>query len=232
MGFWKSFFGGFGKVVGKTALTIAMPGAVAGYEYQKQKAIGEAMAEFDETMDTLFKHLAAFDERDGWSELLVIVRNIVVNCLTNKKTRDKVLSETHPNERARACCEMALGATESDALLHIAQEKNVDLNLLKGVLTMQLLLCEQLDKCLSETGTVGMEENVMRLLFDMVCTRLPIVSAKISARNNNDVNKVFQEVLSMMFSEEDNEIPHVCKLLCEENKVSYGALKDRYGKYL
>lgn len=227
MGFWKSF----GKVVGKTALTIAMPGAVAGYEYQKQKAIGEAMTEFDEAMDALFRHLAAFDERDEWSELLVVVRNIVVGCLTNKKTRDKILSESNPNERAKTCCEMALGATDADVLQHFAQEKNVDLNLLKGVLIMQLSLCDQLDKCLLETGTVGMEENVMRLIFDMVCTRLPIVSAKISDRNNNDVNKVFNEVLGTIFSvDESNEIPRVCKALCEENKVSYETMRARFGK--
>lgn len=229
MGFWKSF----GKVVGKTALTIAMPGAVAGYEYQKQKAIGEAMTEFDEAMDALFRHLAAFNERDEWSELLVVVRNIVVGCLTNKKTRDKILSESNPNERAKTCCEMALGATDADVLQHFAQEKNVDLNLLKGVLIMQLSLCDQLDKCLLETGTVGMEENVMRLIFDMVCTRLPIVSAKISARNNNDVNKVFNEVLGTIFSvDESNEIPRVCKALCEENKVSYETMRARFGKYV
>ena len=73
----------------------------------------------------------------------------------------------------------------------------------------------------------------MRLIFDMVCTRLPIVSAKISARNNNDVNKVFNEVLGTIFSvDESNEIPRVCKALCEENKVSYETMRARFGKYV
>ena len=223
MGFWKSF----GKIVGKTALTIAMPGAVAGYEYQKQKAIGEAMGDFDEAMDVLFKHLAALDDCDGWSELLVIVRNVVVGCLTDKKSRDKILSESNPNERARTCCEIALGATESDALQHIALEKNVDINLLKGALAIQLSLCDSLDKRLLSSGTMGMEEYVMRLVFDMVCTRLPIVSMKLCAINDNNMEKVFQEVLNTIFSDDDNEIPRICKSLCEGNKVCYDALKGR-----
>jgi len=223
MGFWKSF----GKIVGKTALTIAMPGAVAGYEYQKQKEIGEAMADFDETMDVLFKHLSALNDDDSWSELLVIVRNIAVGCLTNKKSRDKILAESNPNERARTCCEMALGATESDALQRIAIEKGVDLNLLKGALSIQLSFCDSLDKRLLSSGTTGMEENVMRLIFDMVCTRLPLVSIKLYTKNDNNIEVAFQEVLNTIFSDDDGDISRICKSLCEGNKVSYGNLKQR-----
>lgn len=223
MGFWKSF----GKTIGKIALIIAMPGAVAGYEYQKQKAIAEVMKDFDEAINALFKQLAALDDSDGWSEILVFVRNVIIDCLTNKKTRDKILSEANPNERARTCCEMALGGTEVEALQHIAHAKNVNLNLLKGALTIQLSLCDSLDKHLLSNGIIGMEEHVMRLVFDIVCTRLPLVSLKLCTLNDNEIEKVFEKEINTIFSDEDNEVSHICKMLCEENKISYDALKKK-----
>ena len=223
MGFLKSF----GKTIGKIALIVAMPGAVAGYEYQKQKELAKVLKDFDEAINTLFKQLAALDESDGWSEILVFVRNVIVDCLAKRKTRDKILSEANPNERARTCCEMALGATAAEALQHIAHAKNVDINLLKGALTIQLSLCDILDKHLLSNGVIGMEEHVMRLIFDITCTRMPLVSLKLGVLNESSIEKVFEKEIDVVFSDEDDEVSHVCKMLCEENKVSYYELKKK-----
>ena len=74
MGFW----GTVGKFAGKTALGIIAPGALAGYEYQKAKQTNEMLKGFDEAIEPLFKNLSSIQDEDSWSELLVMVRSLVV----------------------------------------------------------------------------------------------------------------------------------------------------------
>ena len=47
----------------------------------------------------------------------------------------------------------------------------------------------------------------------------------------NKPDVVFMDEVTSVI-DESNEIPRVCKALCEENKVSYETMRARFGKYV
>lgn len=226
MGFWSSV----GKFAGKAALGIVAPGALAGYEYQKAKETNELLKGFDEAIEPFFKNLAQVQEDDTWSELLVLIRGCVVKYLTNKDVREKLLKECHPNEQGRTCCTIASVFCEEPSIIQAATVKGAKLDILRGVLNITEAICQQLDNRIASAGLAPMEENVVRMLFDMMCTRIPHVGMVMYVRRNNDVAITFSDMLkNIIFSDEEDDDLEIVKSTCNENNVSYTEIKRKMG---
>ena len=226
MGFW----GSVGKFVGKTALGVVAPGALAGYEYQKAKQTNEMLKGFDDAIEPLFRSLAQVQEGDAWSELLVMVRKCVMDFLGNKEAREKLLKECHPNEQARTCCTIAASICGTDAIAQFAASKGANLELLKGVLNIVELICQELDKRIASAGLLEMEAAVTRMLFDLLCTRGPHLTIIMLAKRGNDIAVTFSDMIkNVVFPDEEDEDSQTIKDLCNENRVSYFEIKRKMG---
>lgn len=226
MGFWKSV----GKFAGKTALGIIAPGALAGYEYRKAKVTNEVLKGLDEAIDPFFKNLAQAQEDDSWSELLVLVRGCVVKFLSNEEARQKLLKESHPNEQGRICCTLATTFCGEPSIFQAATEKGAKVEILIGLLNITEKICKELDNRIASAGLSQKEENVVRLLFDTMCTRLPYVGTVMYVRRNNDAAITLSDMLkSIIFSDEEDDDGKFIKLTCRENNVNYNDIKRKMG---
>ena len=176
MGFWSKV----GKFAGKTALGIIAPGALAGYEYQKAKETNEILKGFDEAIEMLFKSLAQLKEGDSWSELLVRARSLVVKILSDEDAREPILKEIHPNEQGRAICLIMTSALANPEVVRVLSPSEDDRTFLAGVLGIIEAHCQQLDAKIAGRGLATMEESVLRMLYDYVCTRMAHVEISCS----------------------------------------------------
>ena len=227
MGFWSKL----GKFAGKTALGIIAPGAVAGYEYQKAKETNEMLKGFDEAIEPLFKSLAALsDDDDSWSELLVRLRSLTIKFMSNGESRQPLLEKVHPNEQARTLCLIMGGAFDNPEVAGILGASEENEKLLIGSLNITEMLCQQLDAKISGAGLATMEESVLRMLYDMICTRQLHVGIVMYGKRNYDAKATFDAQLSnIIFPTEEDEDIQVIKNVCAENKVSYNELKRKLG---
>lgn len=226
MGFWSSA----GKFAGKAALGIIAPGALAGYEYQKAKERNELLKGFDEAIEPFFRNLAQVQEDDSWSELLVLIRGYVVKYLSNEDAREKLLRKCHPNEQGRTCCAIASVFCDESSIVQAAAAKGAKLDVLRGVLNITEAICQELDKRIASAGLAPMEENVVRMLFDMMCTRMPHVGMVMYMRRNADGAVTFSDMLKdVIFSDEDDDGLRIINASCSENNVSYAEIKRKMG---
>ena len=224
MGFW----GSVGKFAGKTALGIIAPGALAGYEYQKAKQINEMLKGFDEAIEPLFKNLSSVQDEDSWSELLVMVRSLVVKFLSNEKARNPLLKEVHPNEQARTCCSIASVVCEDPSVQSAAAQRGADIDVLRGTLNILEALCQELDKRIAKAGLDQMEENVMRMFFDFLCTRNPHLVVVMYIKRDKDASVTVDALLDkMIFPAEKDDDTQTLLSVCAENKVSYDSIKRK-----
>lgn len=108
-------------------------------EYQKAKQRNETFAEYDEALDAFFKSIALASEEDGWSELLVVLRDTVVGVLKNDKARKETEGLLHPEDYARVCATIITYAYDSPKIVQFATQRNVNIDILKGVVNIVLL---------------------------------------------------------------------------------------------
>lgn len=224
MGFW----GAVGKFAGKTALGIIAPGALAGYEYQKAKQTNEMLKGFDEAIEPLFKNLSSIQDEDSWSELLVMVRSLVVKFLSDEKARSSLLKDAHPNEQARTCCTISSVFCEDPAVKNAATQRGANIDVLRGTLNVLEELCQELDRRIAKAGLEQMEENVMRMFFDILCTRNPhLLIVMYVKRDKNSAVTVDALLDSMIFPDEVDSDTQALLSICAENKVSYDSIKRK-----
>ncbi len=227
MGFW----GKLGKFAGRAAVGIIAPGALAGYDYAKAKATNEMLKGFDEAIEPLFKNLAAVkDDDDSWSELLVRLRSLTIKFLGNEEARKPLLKTVHPNEQARTLCLIMGGAFDIPEVAGALAASDDNRNLLIGSLNITEMLCQQLDAKIQGAGLETMEEAVLRMLYDMICTRQLHIGIVMYGRRNSDAKATFDAQLSnLIFPAEEDEDTAAIKALCAENKVSYDQLRRKLG---
>jgi len=224
MGFW----GKVGKFAGRTAIGIIAPGALAGYDYQKAKQTNEMLKGFDEAIDPLFKNLAAVQDDDSWSELLVMVRSFVIKFLGNEEARKPLLKEVHPNEQARTCCSIASVVCEDPNFQNAAAQKGANIDVLRGVLNILEEFCQELDKRIAAASLEPMEANVMRMFFDMLCTRNPQVVMVMYLKREKNVSVTMDALIeNMIFPDEVDSDTQSLIAVCNENKVSYDNIKRK-----
>ena len=221
MGFW----GSVGKFAGKTALGIIAPGALAGYEYQKAKQRNEAFAEYDEALDAFFKSIALASEEDGWSELLVVLRDTVVGVLKNDKARKETEGLLHPEDYARVCATIITYAYDSPKIVQFATQRNVNIDILKGVVNIVLLAGAEFDKRVGAAGMSPLEASLMRLIYDCVCSRYPHIMLLLYGKTR-DFASMQDGVLDYIFTDQAK----VVKLLADQNKVDAAVLRSKMGK--
>ena len=224
MGFW----GSVGKFAGKAALGIVAPGTLAGYEYQKAKEEREMLKELDEVIETLFQNLAKIQDGGAWNELLVLVRGGVVQCLSNKDTRERLSKEHHPDEQGRTCCRIAAAFCEKLLTSHAAVDRS-ELDLLRGVLNITEAICIVLDNRIASASLTKKEEGVVRFLFDMACTRMPHMSMAIYGQRKNVAATLSEVLKDMLFSDEDDGMSRMVKTTCREVDVSYAEIRRKMG---
>ena len=227
MGFW----GKLGKFAGRAAVGIIAPGALAGYDYAKAKATNEMLKGFDEAIEPLFRNLAAVKEDDdSWSELLVRLRSLTIKFLGNEEAREPLLKKVHPNEQARTLCLIMGGVFDVPDVAAVLAASDDNRKLLMGSLNITELLCQQLDARIQAAGLATMEEAVLRMLYDMICTRQLHVGIVMYGKRNCDAKATFDAQLSdMIFPTEEDEDTQVIMNVCAENKVSYNELKRKLG---
>lgn len=224
MGFW----GKLGKFAGRAAVGIIAPGALAGYDYQKAKQTNEMLKGYDEAIEPLFKNLASVQEDDSWSELLVMVRSSVVKFLGNEEARKPLLKGVHPNEQARTCCAIASVICEEDSIRGAAAQRGAKIDLLRGTLNIIAEFGEELDKRITGASLTPMEENVVRMFFDVFCTRNPQVVMFMYVKRDKNVKVTMDALIAdMLFPDEEDSDTQVMKEICTENKVSYDSLKRK-----
>lgn len=221
MGFW----GSVGKFAGKTALGIIAPGALAGYEYQKAKQRSEAFAEYDEALDTFFKSIAQASEEDGWSELLVVLRNTVVGVLKNDKARKEAEGMLHPEDYARVCATIITYVYDLPKVVQFATQRNVNIDILKGVVNIVLLAGAEFDKRVDAAGMSPLEASLMRLIYDCVCSRYPHMMLLLYGKTKDFVS-MQDGVLDYIFTGQEK----VVKLLADQNKVDVAVIRHKMGK--
>lgn len=224
MGFW----GKLGKFAGRAAVGIIAPGALAGYDYQKAKQTNEMLKGYDEAIEPLFKNLASVQEDDSWSELLVMVRSGVVRFLGNEEARKPLLKDVHPNEQARTCCLIASVICDDDSIRGAAAQRGAKIDLLRGTLNIIAAFGEELDKRIAGASLTQMEENVVRMFFDILCTRNPQLILVMYVKRDNNVKVTMDALIAdMLFPDEEDSDTQIMKDTCAENKVSYDGIKRK-----
>lgn len=163
-----------------------------------------------------------FSEKDGWSEVLVALRNCLIEVLGKEKTREELMQGTHPEELGRLCCQLALEFALSDSLKALAQAKGVDPELPIGCFTIPLLYCKKLDEKLLNCGLTTMELSVVRLAYDLGVTRSIPVTISQKGKTKDDAEGV-NNLLRDLFDED------VVKNLCKENKTDPGEIVRKLG---
>lgn len=227
MGFWSKL----GKFAGRAAIGIIAPGALAGYDYAKAKETNEMLKGFDEAIEPLFKNLAAVKEDDdSWSELLVRLRSLTIKFLGNEEARKPLLQKVHPNEQARTLCLIMGGAFDVPDVAAVLAASDDNRNLLIGSLNITELLCQELDARIQAAGLETMEEAVLRMLYDLICTRQLHIGIVLYGKMNSDAKVTVNALLTdFIFPAEEDEVTAVTRAACAENKVSYDQLKRKLG---